>query len=596
MKTLSPFSSASSAKPRLRHSFLIPHSGFVICLLLFFATAAQAQWQSESYDLKGGWNSIYLHGDATHASPDELFASNPEVVEVWRWNSNPSQLQFTTSPMLPAPGTPEWNMWVRGGTANTLTQMSGQAGYLVKCNGTSANAYSVTIPQRPLPPSAVWVRNGANFLGFPSFKNGANYPSFSQFFATFPAAIAANTKIFKYVGGDLGPANPIQVFSPTAEKLDRNEAYWFSAEVVGDFYAPLDVSLSNSKGIDFGRSGSDIVARLYNRTAAVVTITLTGSSSAAVPVVPAGLPAVEGDVPLTRRILDPATGIWTETPVSAQNTLQIGPQSSVEVHFGIDRSQMTGSNGAVYASLLKITDSSNLVDMVLPVRASVGALAGLWIGEASVTNVVSKVATSPGSTTARPYPLRMLIHVDDDGTARLLSQVFLGTLDAVGDPQGVCIKEIQLKQDLKASALRFSVAHMPLDRVIEDLGTGNSGNMSLGGTMVRTLSVDYREGTNPFVHLYHPDHDNKDARPDGSSIPKGNGEESYTITRQFTFQFASTAPAGSNATGWGTQTIGGNYSEVLSGVHKEDIQLSGTFELRRVSEIGSITTTTVVNP
>ena len=47
---------------------------------LCFVTAAQAQWQSTTYTLKGGWNSIYLHGDATHATLDELFASNPEVL------------------------------------------------------------------------------------------------------------------------------------------------------------------------------------------------------------------------------------------------------------------------------------------------------------------------------------------------------------------------------------------------------------------------------------------------------------------------------------------------------------------------------------
>lgn len=564
---------------------------FALCSLLF-AASAQAQWQSTTYSLKGGWNAIYLHGDATHATLDELFPNSGDaanVAEVWRWNPAPDQVQFTTTPLLPAPGPPEWNVWVRGGTSN-LESMPGQTGYLIKCAGASATNYSVTIPQRALPPSATWVRHGATLLGFPAKTVGVNptgTPKFSSYFATFPAAIAANTKIFKYVGGDLGPSNPMQVFSPSGEMVDRNQAYWFSAEVVGNFYAPLEISLTNAAGLDFGRTGTVITARLRNRTGGTVTITMTESPSGPVPTVPAGLTAIEDDVPLTRGGLPISTA-------NANNTVVIAPQSSVEVDFGIDRGLMMGANGALYASLLKFTDSSNLIDIDLPVRANVSSLAGLWIGEALVTNVVSKVATSPGSTTARPYPLRMIVHVDNSGKARLLSQVFLGTLNDVGDPQGLCVQESQLKPGSKASALRFSVAHMPLDRAIDDTGGGNSGNVALGAAMVRSFFIDYREGTNPFVHLYHPDHDNKDARPDGTSTPKDDGEESFSITRQCTFAFASTAPAG--ITGWGTQVIGGTYSETFTGLHKEAIQVSGTFELRRVSEIGAITTTAVVNP
>ena len=87
---------------------------------LFLAATAHAQWQSTTYTLKSGWNSIYLHGDATHATPDELFAAYPAVTEVWRWNPNPNQVGFTTTPLLPSNGTPEWSKWVRGGPAASL--------------------------------------------------------------------------------------------------------------------------------------------------------------------------------------------------------------------------------------------------------------------------------------------------------------------------------------------------------------------------------------------------------------------------------------------------------------------------------------------
>ena len=49
---------------------------------LLVAAAARAQWQNSTYALKGGWNAIYLHGEATHAPISTLFAGNPEVEEV----------------------------------------------------------------------------------------------------------------------------------------------------------------------------------------------------------------------------------------------------------------------------------------------------------------------------------------------------------------------------------------------------------------------------------------------------------------------------------------------------------------------------------
>ncbi|MFT4638321.1 MAG: hypothetical protein ACI8T1_001641, partial [Verrucomicrobiales bacterium] len=63
-------------------------------ILLLSGQPLLAQWKTESYVLKDGWNAIYLHGDATHTTPAELF-ENTTVSQVWRWNPNPNQIQFT---------------------------------------------------------------------------------------------------------------------------------------------------------------------------------------------------------------------------------------------------------------------------------------------------------------------------------------------------------------------------------------------------------------------------------------------------------------------------------------------------------------------
>jgi hypothetical protein len=542
---------------------------------LFTAATAHAQWQSTTYTLKGGWNSIYLHGDATHATPAQLFAANPEVLEVWRWNPNPTQVQFTTSPLIPSAGTAEWSTWVRGGSANSLGQLIGQTAYLVKCSGAASSSYSVTIPQKVLPPSATWVRNGANLMGFPSLKNGSTYPTLAAYFATFPAAIASNVKIYKYVGGDLGPGNPLQVFSTSSERLDRNQAYWFDSKVVGDFYAPIEISLSNGSGIDFGRTGSTVTVRLLNRSAVVSTVTIAPVASSNAP---AGQEQIAGSVPLRRRTFDAATASWTETAIPAAFTEVVGPNAAVELTFGIDRAAMTGGSNAFFGSMLRFTASSNLYDILLPVTARKASLAGLWLGDAVVGGVESKTAGYTGTATAQTYSLRYIIHVDDAGNARVLSQVYLGLLAGESPQPGICTAESALSVADKASARRIVAAHLPLDRVLD------GGTMALGGSMSCTISTPFNDPTSPFVHQYHPDHDNK-----SGTTPLVSGQESYDLSRAVTFDISAAAPVGVSATGYGSSIIAGSYTEVLTGLRKDSVTVTGSFTLRRVSEIGLLT-------
>lgn len=566
---MTPFHSSAAPARSLRALCLIALGS------LLFAATAHAQWQSTTYTLKGGWNSIYLHGDASHATPDTLFAAYPEVLEVWRWNPNPTQVQFTTSPLIPSAGTAEWSTWVRGGSANSLSKLIGQTAYLVKCSGTTADTYSVTIPQRVLPPSAAWVRNGANLMGFPSKLTSSLYPTMSSYFATFPAAIASNVKIYKYVGGDLGPGNPLQVFSTSAERLDRNQAYWFDSEVVGNFYAPVEISLSNGSGIDFGRTGSTVTVRLLNRSSTVSTVTIAPVASSSAPTDQEGITAA---VPITRRVFNATTASWTETSISAAFTEVVGPNAAVELTFGINRAAMTGNSNAFYASLLRFTDSAGLYDILLPVTARKASLAGLWLGDAVVGGVQSKTAGYTGTATAQSYNLRYIVHVDDAGKARVLSQVFLGLLAGESPQSGICTAESALSVADKASARRIVAAHLPLDRVLD------SGTMALGGSLSCTISTPFNDPTSPFVHQYHPDHDNQ-----SGTTALVSGEESYDLSRAVTFAISATAPAGVSATGYGASVIAGNYTEVLTGLRKDSVTVTGTFSLRRVSEIGTLT-------
>ena len=542
-----------------------------LCSLLL-TPHAHAQWQNTTYTLKSGWNAIYLHGDATHATPAQLFAAYPAVTEVWRWNPNPNEVQFTSSPMIPSVGTSEWSVWKSDGSASSLGQLIGQTAYLVKCSSAS----SVVIAQKVLPPSASWVRNGANLMGFPSKLTSSLYPTMGSYFATFPAAIASNVKIYKYNGGELGAGNPVQVFSTSTERVDRNQAYWFDSEVVGNFYAPVEISISNGSGLDFGRIGSTITVRLLNRSSTVSTVTIAPVASASAPT---GQEGVTAAVPITRRVFNAGTASWTETPISTAYTEVVGANATVELSFGIDRAAMTGSSNAFYASMLRFNDSAGLYDILLPATARKASMAGLWIGEASVRAVESKVPGYTDTATPQGYPLRYLIHVDDAGVARVLSQVFLGKLAGETPQDGITPLESKLSAADKAGASRIVAAHLPLDRVL-----ATTGSFAVGSSLSCTIATPFNDSVSPFVHQYHPDHDNK-----SGSTTLVSGQESYDISRAVTFTLAATPPVGVSSIGYGGSVIAGTYAEVISGLHKESITVTGKFSLQRVSEIGTLT-------
>ncbi|MDH4444695.1 MAG: hypothetical protein QE267_06165, partial [Akkermansiaceae bacterium] len=261
----------------------------------------------------------------------------------------------------------------------------------------------------------------------------------------------------------------------------------------------------------------------------------------------------------------------------------VGPNAAVELSFGIDRANATmtaAAANALFASQLRFTDSANLYDIQLPATARKASLAGLWIGEAQVNGVESKAAGYSGTTTSQSYPLRYIIHVDDAGTARVLSQVFLGKLAAAPYNLGICTTESGLYAAEKVSASRIVAAHLPLDRVL-DTGTGS---FALGGTLTRTISTPFNDPASPFVHQYHPDHDNK-----SGTTALVSGQESYDLSRALTFTFAATAPDGTSATGYGSSVIAGTYSEIITGLRKDTLTVTGTIALRRVSEIGVLT-------
>jgi len=340
----------------------------LFALVSFFSSVTvHAQWKTTTYALKGGWNAIYLSGDATYDKIDNIMPSTVE--EVWRWNLNTAYALPPEAAFKTTSGANEWSVWRRGNMPRSnMSQLVGQAGYLVKISGSSTDSYMIDLKQSPKLPRNIWLSSGANLLGFPTYKNGSMYPTMSSYFSTFNAAIKANTKVYKYVGGDHGPSNPLQIFSTNLERIDSTRAYWFNAKISGKYYAPIEIRTNSDGGLFFDSKHTLVTLTVVNRTSEIVTLNVSPTRSESAP---ANQAVITGQVPLTRHIFNRITQQWTEIPITDSYTEVIGGNSTLELYFGIELTDESLKNAAIDASLasfLRITDSGNLIDFYVPAK------------------------------------------------------------------------------------------------------------------------------------------------------------------------------------------------------------------------------------
>jgi hypothetical protein len=127
------------------------------------------------------------------------------------------------------------------------------------------------------------------------------------------------------------------------------------------------------------------------------------------------------------------------------------------------------------------------------------------------------------------------------------------------------------------------VAHLPLDTNLAFNGLFTPGG-SLAGN--GDLVTPHTSPVNPFLHVYHPDHDNLDARFQ-QTLP--SGRESFEIRRQIGLEFDNSRPADLPTT-WGATLMSGIYQETITGTTKPGsaLRVRGPFVLHKVSDIPAI--------
>lgn len=613
---------------------------FVLAVLLAGMVKGRAQWLTQSLSLKAGWNAVYLHVDSSHDTLDGLISSdglNP-IEEVWMWAPSASVSQFVTNPQTPSQPS-HWLSWVRTSSPSaTLTKLPGNVACLIR----SASDYTWNLKGKPVVPRYQWTSSGLNFIGFPTLPGGAA-PTFDTFFTPAPE-LKITAEIFAYAGG-LITENPVQVLDQTVTKVNRGQAFWMRSQTFNRYFGPFEVVFSGSSGVRFGDALGQVSFRIRNTADRDVTVTLQRVASEPAP---SGQTPIQGQVPvLVRGPVNTSTLTYTHTELSAgpsQWTLkkqgEVG--SEVEVVIGVDRQQLTGTPGQLYASILRFTDSLNYTQVDVPVTAEVSSSAGLWVGNAmisSVSHYLNKYATATNATAltnlltrlgleegvdgfhyeidpstsrvlvfggpdnktgaylrdgatkvdqgsvARPYPLRLIVH-NDGAATRLLQRVYHGV--GLGSTPVLATREELLLSAELARARRISAVHLPFSS--GNTTWGFSGVMKAGSSMATTVETSYDDqASNPFLHTYHPDHDNLNA---SFNSVQPQGTESYGVRRQITLNF--TAPlADFDSLTRGGATLNGNYVEIITLLGKggptRQFDVRGQFTLNRISDIATLT-------
>lgn len=625
--------------------FSVP--SLVIAIGVLCVTSLEAQWLTQTNHLKAGWNAVFLHVDPSHGTIEEILppaGQGHPIEEIWYWRTARPTGQFVESPTIPSGSGDQWIKWQEGLPATSpLSRLVGNGAYLVKV-AAGTPAYAWRVKGRPVTPTYQWTLSGLNFIGFPTPETTP--PSFEVFTAPVPA-LAQNGDFYRYVGGDLGPANPVAVSNPRSVSVARDQAYWVRAgETYSEYYGPFQIVHSDTAGLRFGDSTGQTRFRLRNVAPRVMTVTMEQVASEPAP---AGQPALVGAPTLLLRgeinTTDLTFGYSELSAGPRQWTLQPAgqPGSEVEVIIGLDRSTMTGPPGSDYGAVLRFTDSLGLIRVDMGVSAVSSSPAGLWVGEATVnyvghylkpfaraTNQVDFVNLldrlgleqdvdgfryewdegtgrvlvfgGPDNKTgsylldgpikvdsgdvARPFPLRLILH-NDGTTSRLLQKVYHGV--GLDSTEVVATRENLLSASDLASARRISAVHLPTSSA--NVPWACVGEMRPSGNLVATVNLAYDDhAANPFLHTYHPDHDNLDAQF-GTVLDQG--VESYGVTRRITLNF--TPPTDDfNGLTRGSRTLGGEFAEVITfrsrGEQTREYHVLGGFTIGRISPVAELTT------
>ena len=122
------------------------------------------------------------------------------------------------------------------------------------------------------------------------------------------------------------------------------------------------------------------------------------------------------------------------------------------------------------------------------------------------------------------------------------------------------------------------------------------GPLQPGGAITAMVTLPHdSHASNPFLHTFHPDHDNLNARFAPTQL--ASGFESYTVKRAITLSvnppadnFVAITRSGQSYTGVYSETVTLEGKQTAQGTEARSYESQGTFTLNRINNIATLTT------
>lgn len=533
------------------------------------ALGAFATHVAETLTLSAGWNAIYLESTPEDSACEDFFADLP-VTKVGAYVSD----AYDDTEQYNSDGTERnqkpvsYRLWQRDGRS-TLDSLTGGRAYLVLAEEACRKTF-YGVPQAP---RFTWRRASAtdnetvvNLVGV-SLQPAAK-PLASAYFKEGP--YGPKGAVYQVSGTGENPVFKAP-FSTSSAKVEPGRAYGVTAAASGRW--PGVIALSSTAvdgGVFFEAGANKADIRVTNAGTAARTVRVTYQK---------GEKPSDRLLPLQRSVTkEKAIGAsWTNVAAGASWEIALEPGASSDLVFGIERASL--EKDANLGGVLVFEDLGGTQMRVrVPVRvafaeASAEAAAyptGLWIGKFLFTHVTHDDSTDPVAAEGMLGPT-VLLFVDKNRQMTLLQRVSLaaetnGTLHVM--------KSHDAARAVSASARRLSSLFVdPANQLVPARRGG------FGEETVFSYTVEPTSAGNPFRHVWHPDHDGRNATFDGEAKP---GSELWAVTNTVTVQFRDLGTGSPYYSSDVDEIRAGRVLWTVEGLRNCPITAEGTFSIRRL--------------
>ena len=573
----------------------------IVLVLGLGVSSGHAQWLTQRVPLQPGWNAVQIQVQPEPSACAQVFAGQA-VQSVWKWDRRFSTIQFTVDPATLLEEAPDWLVWLPSSDPHSflsrLYELQGGQSYLIKV-ASNAAPFTLAIKGRVILPRLDWYPHGLNLVGLPVHTN--HPPTFTDFFRFTPEVDTSRSyanELYRLNSQGWGQ----RIVLPARDWPQAGVAYWIACARAPAYQSALDVTPQGG-AVDFGTLLVQQNLTIKNaHPTNTLTVWLRQRASESPPAA-AQVPELAGPVPLSYLSKNVSNQwVWSDFPTIGVSRA-LAPGEVWPVQLGVRRNAFAtytphGTNGAAYQSILEVTDAGESLLIRVPVVAQKHSVLlgdpleqhadneGLWVGQATVNQVNAPAYTGANLlSTPAPMSFRLLVHVDAYANARLLQQVVLAwdpTLNDAPHTNGTYALYAD-DRTLPANATdvsRISSAAFP---PMPPVGLAGVFSNALAGT----VTVRFDDPVNPFLHRYHPLHDNQD----WNWQPYTNAVETRTIVRDLALTFISDTNAPANPDN-GVDRVSGVYQETLSGLRAQPIVMQGAFSLQRISQINQLKGTT----